>query len=61
MLDEPTASLDATNAKVVVELINEAKVAGAAIAGIFHDEPVRQAVGNREIDVARYRPLSSEH
>lgn len=51
LLDEPTASLDANNRKVVVELINEAKQRGSAIVGIFHDEDVREAVADRLIDI----------
>ncbi|MBS3918617.1 MAG: phosphonate C-P lyase system protein PhnL [Deltaproteobacteria bacterium] len=44
LLDEPTAALDATNRRVVVELIQDAKERGAAIVGVFHDEEVRDAV-----------------
>ena len=51
LLDEPTASLDAANRKVVVELIREAKTRGAAIVGIFHDEDVREAVADRLVDI----------
>ncbi len=51
LLDEPTASLDANNRKVVVELIHEAKARGAAIVGIFHDEDVREAVADRLVDI----------
>lgn len=51
LLDEPTASLDAKNRKVVVELIHEAKARGAAIVGIFHDEDVREAVADRLVDI----------
>ena len=51
LLDEPTASLDANNRKVVVQLINEAKARGAAIVGIFHDEDVREAVADRLVDI----------
>lgn len=47
LLDEPTASLNATNSAAVVELINEAKARGAAIVGIFHDETVRNQVADR--------------
>ncbi|PSW16969.1 phosphonate C-P lyase system protein PhnL [Photobacterium sanctipauli] len=47
LLDEPTASLDATNSAVVVSLIEEAKARGAAIVGIFHDEEVRSQVADR--------------
>lgn len=51
LLDEPTASLDAANRKVVVELIHEAKSRGAAVVGIFHDEDVREAVADRLVDI----------
>lgn len=47
LLDEPTASLDAANRRVVVQLITEAKARGTAIVGIFHDEEVRDAVASR--------------
>jgi alpha-D-ribose 1-methylphosphonate 5-triphosphate synthase subunit PhnL len=47
LLDEPTASLDAANRRVVIELIHEARAAGAAVVGIFHDEEVRDAVASR--------------
>jgi alpha-D-ribose 1-methylphosphonate 5-triphosphate synthase subunit PhnL len=47
LLDEPTASLDAANRRVVIELIHEARAGGAAVVGIFHDEEVRDAVASR--------------
>ncbi|MCX7932523.1 MAG: phosphonate C-P lyase system protein PhnL [Rhodovarius sp.] len=47
LLDEPTASLDPANAEVVVGLIEEAKRAGVAILGIFHDQAVRDRVADR--------------
>lgn len=47
LLDEPTASLDAANRRAVVELIREARDAGTAIVGIFHDDEVRAAVATR--------------
>ena len=56
LLDEPTASLDATNREVVLSLIEEAKTRGAAIIGIFHDEAARARVCDREIDVSRFTP-----
>ena len=52
LLDEPTASLDAANRRVVVELIHEAKAQGAAVVGIFHDEEVRDAVASRCVELA---------
>jgi alpha-D-ribose 1-methylphosphonate 5-triphosphate synthase subunit PhnL len=51
LLDEPTASLDAANREVVVALIAEAKAAGAAIIGIFHDVEVRDRVADRLFEV----------
>ena len=47
LLDEPTASLDATNRAAVVTLIQQAKARGAAVVGIFHDEDVRERVADR--------------
>jgi alpha-D-ribose 1-methylphosphonate 5-triphosphate synthase subunit PhnL len=55
LLDEPTASLDADNRRVVVQLIDEARARGAAIVGIFHDDEVRAAVATRCLDVEHYR------
>ena len=52
LLDEPTASLDAGNRAVVVALIAEAKRAGTAIIGIFHDTEVRDRVADRLFEVA---------
>ncbi len=47
LLDEPTASLDADNRAVVIDLIREALAEGRALIGIFHDEAVRDAVATR--------------
>ena len=56
LLDEPTASLDATNREVVLRLIEEAKARGAAIVGTFHDEEARARVADREVDVTGFPP-----
>lgn len=56
LLDEPTASLDATNRETVLQLIEEAKARGAAILGIFHDEAARDRVCDRLIDVTGFSP-----
>lgn len=56
LLDEPTASLDAANRAVVVELIRAKKAAGVAMLGIFHDEEVREAVADRILDVSEFSP-----
>ena len=55
LLDEPTASLDADNRKVVIDLIRAACARGAAVVGIFHDDEVRRAVASRCLDVESYR------
>lgn len=55
LLDEPTASLDAANRRVVIDLIQEAKRRGSAIVGIFHDEEVRDAVATRRYDFTEGR------
>ncbi|GAB2892723.1 phosphonate C-P lyase system protein PhnL [Uliginosibacterium flavum] len=51
LLDEPTASLDAANRAVVIELIREACARGAGVVGIFHDAEVREAVATRRLPV----------
>ncbi|MEQ8356149.1 MAG: phosphonate C-P lyase system protein PhnL [Kiloniellaceae bacterium] len=58
LLDEPTASLDAGNRAVVVELIAEAKARGAAVVGIFHDDEVREAVADRIFDLSKQRQVA---
>ncbi len=52
LLDEPTASLDDANRQVVLELILEAKAAGSALIGIFHDRIAREAVADRYLDMS---------
>jgi alpha-D-ribose 1-methylphosphonate 5-triphosphate synthase subunit PhnL len=59
LLDEPTASLDAKNRAVVVEIIKEKKARGIAILGIFHDEDVRDAVADRVLDVTLFSKPAS--
>ena len=56
LLDEPTASLDATNREVVLTLIEAAKTRRAAIIGIFHDEGARARLCDRLVDVTSYTP-----
>jgi alpha-D-ribose 1-methylphosphonate 5-triphosphate synthase subunit PhnL len=56
LLDEPTASLDDTNRQVVLELIAEAKEAGSAVIGIFHDRAVRDVVADRYLDMSAEEP-----
>ena len=59
LLDEPTASLDAANRDVVLTLIEEAKLRGAAILGIFHDEGARSRVCDRLIDMRAFTPQAA--
>lgn len=59
LLDEPTASLDARNRDVVVELIAEKRRTGTAMLGIFHDAAVRDAVADRVVDVAVSSPAAA--
>jgi alpha-D-ribose 1-methylphosphonate 5-triphosphate synthase subunit PhnL len=54
LLDEPTASLDAANRAIVMDLINEKKKSGTAIASIVHDDDVRARTADRVIDIARF-------
>lgn len=54
LLDEPTASLDAKNRAVVLELIQEAKRAGSAMIGIFHDEETRNQVADRMLELQQF-------
>ena len=53
LLDEPTSALDAENRARVVELIVSARDAGTAMLGIFHDQPVREAVATNLFKMPR--------
>jgi alpha-D-ribose 1-methylphosphonate 5-triphosphate synthase subunit PhnL len=54
LLDEPTASLDAENRAVVVDLIAAKKKQGAAIVAIVHDDDVRRAIADTIVDVSKF-------
>jgi len=54
LLDEPTASLDAKNRQVVIDMIHEKKAGGVALLGIFHDGDVRESVADKVIDVMQF-------
>lgn len=54
LLDEPTASLDADNRAVVVDIVKERKNQGAAIIAIVHDDGVREAIADTTVDVTRF-------
>lgn len=54
LLDEPTASLDARNRAVVIEMIRERLDGGTGVLAIFHDQDVRDAVADEVVDVRRF-------
>ena len=54
LLDEPTASLDAANRAVVVDLINAKKRAGVAMVAIVHDDEIRHLIADRIVDVTSF-------
>jgi alpha-D-ribose 1-methylphosphonate 5-triphosphate synthase subunit PhnL len=54
LLDEPTASLDAANRAVVVDLIDEKKRRGVAMVAIVHDDEIRQLIADRIVDVTSF-------
>ncbi|MGB4780224.1 phosphonate C-P lyase system protein PhnL [Microbacterium sp.] len=60
LLDEPTASLDARNRSVVIELIRERLAAGSGMLAIFHDHDVRDAVADQVVDVRSFTAARSE-
>ena len=54
LLDEPTASLDAKNRAVVVELIEQKKHQRVAMVAIVHDDEIRHLIADRVIDVTTF-------
>ena len=54
LLDEPTASLDAANSSVVMDLIAEKKRNGAAIVAVVHDEAVRDRIADVVVQVSDF-------
>jgi alpha-D-ribose 1-methylphosphonate 5-triphosphate synthase subunit PhnL len=54
LLDEPTASLDAANRAVVVDLIGQKKRAGVAMVAIVHDDEIRHLIADRIVDVSSF-------
>ena len=51
LLDEPTASLDAANRNLVLEVIRDALRRGAAVVAIFHDRDVADQVVTRQVSL----------
>jgi len=58
LLDEPTASLDAANRTVVVDLIDEKKRKGVAMVAIVHDDEIRQLIADRIVDVTSFAAVA---
>ncbi|MGJ4906517.1 phosphonate C-P lyase system protein PhnL [Bradyrhizobium sp. HKCCYLS2033] len=54
LLDEPTASLDAANRAVVVDLIAAKKRDGVAMLAIVHDDEIRGQIADRTVDVTTF-------
>ncbi len=54
LLDEPTASLDGVNRRIVVDLIGEKKQRHVAMVAIVHDDDVRNLIADRTIDVTSF-------
>ncbi|MGJ5066581.1 phosphonate C-P lyase system protein PhnL [Bradyrhizobium oligotrophicum] len=54
LLDEPTASLDAANRAVVVDLIAAKKRDGVAMLAIVHDDEIRAQIADRTVDVTTF-------
>jgi alpha-D-ribose 1-methylphosphonate 5-triphosphate synthase subunit PhnL len=54
LLDEPTASLDAKNRAVVVELIEQNKRQSVAMVAIVHDDEIRHLIADRIVDVTSF-------
>ena len=54
LLDEPTASLDAANRAVVVDLVAEKKRQGVAMVAIVHDDEIRHLIADRIVDVTSF-------
>jgi alpha-D-ribose 1-methylphosphonate 5-triphosphate synthase subunit PhnL len=58
LLDEPTASLDAANRAVVVNLIEEKKRKGVAMVAIVHDDEIRREIADRIVDVTAFAAVA---
>ena len=54
LLDEPTASLDAANRAVVIDMIREKKKNGTGVIAIVHDDDVRNAIADTVVDIKRF-------
>ena len=59
LLDEPTASLDAANRAVVVDMIGEKKRQGVAMVAIVHDDEIRRLIADRTVDVMSFSAVAA--
>ncbi|MFL5288787.1 MAG: phosphonate C-P lyase system protein PhnL, partial [Rhodopila sp.] len=60
LLDEPTASLDAANRAVVIDMVREAKARGTAIVAICHDVDVRDAIADRLFEMMPHQEAAQD-
>jgi alpha-D-ribose 1-methylphosphonate 5-triphosphate synthase subunit PhnL len=58
LLDEPTASLDAANRAVVVDMISAKKKQGTAIVAIAHDDDVRKKIADKIVDIQQFAAVA---
>ena len=61
LLDEPTASLDAANSAVVMDLIAEKKRRGPPVVAVVHDHAVRERTSHPVVQVAHFANVASTH
>lgn len=54
LLDEPTASLDAATASLVVAVLRELKDQGVGIIGVFHDQTLLRRVADEVLEIAQF-------
>lgn len=55
LLDEPTASLDDTNSKIVISLFLKALDHGASLIGIFHDSQAAKRLATQRLDIHPFK------
>jgi len=59
LLDEPTSALDANNRQVVMELLEERRLEGCAMIGIFHDQELK-SIQNSQFQINPSKASSYE-
>ena len=58
LLDEPTASLDAANRQIVIDLVRERLDEGASMLAILHDQAAREAIATRVVELRSMEPAA---